>query len=338
MKTSTKIFAGLSSALILGGVGTATYFGIENNRLKDEHEKYVQESTLRDEESQGKIKDLEDANKILEDSYTNASEELANERASNNTMRDELEYFKSNLFSFTCDTVNKTASVKGAFLYSKSLTIPSKITYEGEEYTVNKIENNAFYGFSVLESIVIPNSIVEIGQSAFCRCASLKHVTIPEGVKTLDMYTFSSCTSLETVSLPTSLTSIGAYCFNDSGLIQVVIPQNVTSMDHYCFSGCRKLVSVQLSSNLEELSSGTFSNCSALATVTIPAKVNKIGNNCFNECSSLATLIFENTTGWTCQDKTFTSEELNDAEANAKLVQTYPYYYDWTRTDTSAEA
>ena len=84
MNKSTKILAGVASALVVGGVGgTATYLGVQNADLKKEHNDYVQESTLRDEESKQKINDLEEANNFLQEE--------------NQSLKDDIKYFNDNL-------------------------------------------------------------------------------------------------------------------------------------------------------------------------------------------------------------------------------------------------
>ena len=44
-----------------------------------------------------------------------------------------------------------------------------------------------------LESIIIPESVLEIGQSAFRGCTSLKSITIPKSVKFIGEGAFYGC-------------------------------------------------------------------------------------------------------------------------------------------------
>ena len=54
--------------------------------------------------------------------------------------------------------------------YSGTIEIPSKVTYEGEEYTVTKIGDDAFNCSSKLTSVTIPNGVTSIGNRAFRYC------------------------------------------------------------------------------------------------------------------------------------------------------------------------
>ncbi len=62
--------------------------------------------------------------------------------------------------------------------------------------SVIKIGNLAFYGCSNLESVSIPNSVTEIGNRAFISCNNLSVVTIPESVTKIDYSAFYGCSNL----------------------------------------------------------------------------------------------------------------------------------------------
>ena len=159
--------------------------------------------------------------------------------------------------------------------YTGSVTIPQKVDYEGNEYTVTEIGEEAFRGCFKLLSVNIPNGVVTIGQQAFGGCQKLTSVAIPEGVTSIGNYTFQDCTSLTSVVIPESVTSIGNYTFYGcSSLSSVGIPEGVTSIGERAFSGCKSLTSVKsLSSEEPEIyTSGesTFGNISKNAILYIP--------------------------------------------------------------------
>ena len=54
--------------------------------------------------------------------------------------------------------------------YEGDLTIPSQISYQGNEYNVKSIGEYAFFACNNLYSIIIPNSIISIKQYAFHGC------------------------------------------------------------------------------------------------------------------------------------------------------------------------
>ena len=57
--------------------------------------------------------------------------------------------------------------------YAGCVTIPENVTYDGVTYNVTAIGENAFYGCTSLEGVVIPENILTIGNSAFSGCTSL---------------------------------------------------------------------------------------------------------------------------------------------------------------------
>jgi hypothetical protein len=59
-----------------------------------------------------------------------------------------------------------------------------------------------------LTSIVIPESVEEIGLATFFRCISLQSVTLPEDLKTIRYLAFADCPALTSVTIPASVSVI----------------------------------------------------------------------------------------------------------------------------------
>ena len=82
---------------------------------------------------------------------------------------------------------------------------------------VKSIGYEAFRGMD-FTSIVIPDSVQDIGNWAFQNCHNLKSVRIPNGVKRIGNGTFCVCESLEEIYIPGSVTYIGFdafdYCYS----------------------------------------------------------------------------------------------------------------------------
>lgn len=110
-------------------------------------------------------------------------------------------------------------TIKGGVLLKyagedKQVRVPDGIQIIGEE---------AFSGAD-MESVVLPTSLVEIGDYAFERCARLKSIVIPEGVWSLGFGAFDGCDSLRVVTLPASFQSIGdiGFAFADCRALERV--------------------------------------------------------------------------------------------------------------------
>lgn len=116
------------------------------------------------------------------------------------------------------------------------------------------------------ESIIIPNSIVEISDSAFERCESLQQITIPDSVTSIGEKSFKGCKSLRQITIPNSVLSIGNETFSD----------------------CESLQEVNVADSVTSIGSLAFANCKSLQQITISESVTNIGYNPFTLCEKLA--------------------------------------------------
>lgn len=90
------------------------------------------------------------------------------------------------------------------------ITIPSSVT---------SIGGSAFWG-SAISSLVIPESVTEIGKYACRDCAALKSVTINGTV--IGEFMFVSCTKLSTFNIGSKLKKIGSNVFNYCGALRTI--------------------------------------------------------------------------------------------------------------------
>ena len=178
-------------------------------------------------------------------------------------------------------------------------------------------------------SYVIPNGVIDIGNSAFASCTGLTSVIFSDGITTIGEWAFCNCSSLTGVMFPDGVTSIGTaafYCCN--GLKDVMLPASVSSMSANPFRGCNSLTSIRVNPanpaycssadgvvfNKEKASlvsypagktgnydipgSVTHIGASAfqgsnLTSVTVPSSVTAIGMLAFKWCHSLAGVYFK---------------------------------------------
>ena len=88
-----------------------------------------------------------------------------------------------------------------------------------------------FIGCRSLTSLVIPDSVTNIGDYAFEGCGSLSSLVLPDGVTSIGKCAFRDCGSLSSLVLPDGVTNIGGNAFADcKSLRSVVIPNSVTSI------------------------------------------------------------------------------------------------------------
>ena len=71
----------------------------------------------------------------------------------------------------------------------------------------------AFFNCDSLTSIVIPDSVIDIGWSAFQSCQSLSSIEISDSVTNIGRWAFAHCTSLTSIVIPDFVESIGQNAF-----------------------------------------------------------------------------------------------------------------------------
>ena len=149
-----------------------------------------------------------------------------------------------------------------------------------------------FIGCRSLTSLVIPDSVTNIGDYAFSSCRSLTDIVIPDSVTNIGDYAFWNCRSLTNIVIPNSVTSIGdnafEYCFSLSNLI---IPDGVTSIGDGAFVGCTSLSSVVIPDSVSCIGNNAFWGCESLTDIVIPNSVTSIGESAFYGCRSLTEVV-----------------------------------------------
>ncbi len=137
---------------------------------------------------------------------------------------------------------------------------------------IEKIDG-AFNENIILTSIIIPASIVSIGEFSFNSTALLKTLMFETG---------------------SQLTTIAKNSFSFSSINSITVPSSVTSIESYAFHGTHLLKDFlfEKNSNLATISNYAFEN-SELSSIVIPSSVTFIGSNSFAGTSSLNSFTFE---------------------------------------------
>ena len=145
--------------------------------------------------------------------------------------------------------------------------IRSRITSFTFGSNVEEIPAWLCYGMINLDSISIPNSVVNIGAEAFRAC-SLTSINIPNSVTSIGKNAFLYCNDLISVKIGNSVTNIGGSAFeNCSSLTSIEIPNSVTSIGEYAFSGCSSLKEITLGHAVETIGDNAFDQCPNVMTI-----------------------------------------------------------------------
>ena len=168
----------------------------------------------------------------------------------------------------------------------ESIVLPESLIHIGD---------SAFYNCSGLTSITIPDSVTSIGDDAFKSCSELTSITIGNGVTSIGHSAFFLCTGLTSITIPDSVTSIGNQAFSDcTSLTEIIIPDSVTSIGDNAFSYCTNLTSVTIPDSVTSIGDKAFRYCTGLTSITIPDSVTSIGDYAFSNCSGLTSITIPN--------------------------------------------
>ena len=165
---------------------------------------------------------------------------------------------------------------------SNPLVHAKKLYINGEEITsliipnsITEIGDFAFYGSSVI-SVTIPSSVKKIGACAFARCFNLKEAE------------FASIEHLCNIQFVDGITNPlyqGARLYiNGREITDLVIPNSVTNIGRWAFFG---------STNL--------------SSVSIPNSVQSIGNDAFYGCTGLTSIYYNTQNPITCDNSIFST-------------------------------
>ncbi|MBP3437169.1 MAG: leucine-rich repeat domain-containing protein [Clostridia bacterium] len=170
-----------------------------------------------------------------------------------------------------------------ALMKAESEELPSLSVHKDCKF----IAHCAFYGYSELESIEIPDGVISIGSSAFKGCEQLSSVTVPSGVKVLSGGIFYNCAKLQSVTLHEGVTSIGEHAFTGcDSLTSLALPSTVEIIHDWAFEGCDNLSDIAIPESVKHIGLGAFEG-TAISAITVPFGVTKLEQHTFQDCKFL---------------------------------------------------
>lgn len=199
---------------------------------------------------------------------------------------------------------NEKDNWQDGVLYVGNHLIVAKITLSGicsvQEGTLS-IADCAFSNCVNLTSILLPDSVVSIGESAL-RCKSLTSIEVSENnvnYKDVDGNLYSKDGGVlvqyalgkrdTSFSIPDFVRTVGGHAFVGCDyLTNITIGDGVTSIEEYAFCGCIRLTGIEIGSSVTDIADYAFAYCLNLENVEIPDSVTSLGEFVFSGCTSLA--------------------------------------------------
>lgn len=180
---------------------------------------------------------------------------------------------------------------------------------------IRALAESALLNHTEIQTLVIPEGYLYIGQGALGGCSSLEELTIPfvgaeeealnakkvfgyvfgtvsytGGVEAIQNY---NSTGTATYYIPADLTKVtvtgtlNPYSFYNVTTVKEVTYEVQPVIPAYAFYGCTSLKTVAIDASVTEIGEGAFGGCTALLSVDMPAGLLKIGKGAFENCSKL---------------------------------------------------
>lgn len=193
--------------------------------------------------------------------------------------------FDYSMFSYTGDESGDIEFFGKKYISATTLTIPN---------TMTSIPAGRFSGFD-FEKVIIPESVIEIGDGAFAGCKKLKEVNFTDKLKTIGSNAFRD-TKLTKVIIPSNVTQVGEGAFaNCMSLVVVSVPASIGEISDSMFYNCVNLQKIEIG-NVTSIGNYAFAGSKFLSTITIPSTVTLIGAYAFAGCTKLETVNIPNDT------------------------------------------
>ena len=166
------------------------------------------------------------------------------------------------------------------------IVINDTVTYEGANYAVTSMADDAFAYCNQLTSIVLPQTLRNLGKNAFLSCTRLTSCIIPDS----------------------TITEIPFEAFLKAGLIEFRVPEGVTYIEQRSFEQMPNLLRVQLANSVQKVSPWAFYILDALqdpiyndsmfvlmpmnyqGAYTIPTGIQAICSSAFYGCTKITSL------------------------------------------------
>ena len=172
-----------------------------------------------------------------------------------------------------------------------SLVIPDSVTNIGDY---------AFWNCRSLTDIVIPDSVTSIGDWAFWGCESLSSLVIPDSVTSIGDWAFWGCESLKYISIPKSVICLnGNPFFKWDGKLECLSPNFIYEDDVLFNKDKSKIIAFRdknatsyvIPDSVTRIEDYAFWNCRFLSNIVIPDGVTSIGVCAFSGCSDLDDIV-----------------------------------------------
>ncbi len=160
------------------------------------------------------------------------------------------------------------------------LTSLCEIDMSGLKMT--NLPNQLFYEHKIIEKVILPSSLVSIGEYAFYRCYALEHIDFPASLQTINRYAFQECTNLREVVLPEGLTALGDGAFyHCDRCTYLKLPTTLQTIPNSAFAYNYNLKEIDFAEGLVNINNSAFYDNYNLTSLKFPTTLHFIGSSAF---------------------------------------------------------
>lgn len=211
-----------------------------------------------------------------------------------------------NQFDFTLSNIDNTASLTGCTSANLvEVSLPNIISYNGKNYNLRSINNQAFTNHKTLTMVTIPDSVTYVSGYAFTGCENLKSFSVMPNNKTyksVDGVLYSK--NDDVVKYPQGMKNTFVRCksdttywiqnaaFSENKSLRYVYADSCIQVATSAFQDCKNLSVVDFGGLNPWYSSDSFDGCEKLRYIYLPTdELVYFGLQAYVGCKSLRSVI-----------------------------------------------
>ena len=187
------------------------------------------------------------------------------------------------------------------------------IGFDPEEGAGFRISHDEVRVVGSLRSVILPDTLVELGPGALMNCGNVTNVALPASLRRIGPWAFSGCRALRRVRIPAGVEDVSDdRTFMDCSALEAIDVEEGSaeyrSDDGVLLSADgRRLVAYPpgrpsgryaIPEGVEAIPAHAFVNCGRLAGVAVPASVRSVGTHSFIGCPAATNLVFAGRRPW----------------------------------------
>ena len=159
---------------------------------------------------------------------------------------------------------------------------------ELKEVDLNKVETIGSYAFeddTAIESIVLPETLKNVGRNVFYGSTKLTDITVRADIESNADQIFNGAPA-KNITFGSECTKVPAKMFWGTGVEKITLPDNIKTIGGSAFRNCSELKEVDLN-KVETIGNYAFEDDTAIESIVLPETLKNVGSNVFNGCTAL---------------------------------------------------